>query len=80
MKSCFNCIHGFQDETLKASRELLCTLEPKITHTYSESDMVKGIALQDIPPVCMFHNLEGLEVKKAANKKKAMSKALIGEE
>jgi hypothetical protein len=69
-KSCFNCIHGFQDEVLKETRELLCTLGPQITQSYTEEEMAMGTALQDLPDLCKVHNLEGIALNKAFAKKK----------
>jgi len=74
-KSCFNCIYGFQDAALKASRELLCTLIPQATLDYTEAEEAEGTALQDVPDLCMFHNLEGDALKKACAKKIKARKA-----
>lgn len=69
-ESCFNCMYGYQDEALKGARELLCTLVPQITLTYTEDEMAMGTALHDVPEICKFHNLEGIALNKAAAKKK----------
>ena len=79
-KSCFNCIHGMQNETLVEAREVLCKLTPNITLTYTQEEMDQGTALQDVPELCWFHNLEGKELNKAYTRKAKAKKSDFSEE